>query len=152
MQIGTSSRVTHRQQVDRVDWTWKTAHFSGIRNSSILRSSAIPSMFILYIVIETRNIFCSSKCFYSLVQKKYCCLWTPTALAEVADHEVPHQALRAFASLGADGSRGANVERDLHRWLKGLWGVEIQTYTIEVPLQVLLEEYIIALSVVVGYY
>lgn len=62
------------------------------------------------------------------------------AAAEIAgcvvrDHDVPNAALQAFASLGTDGKHPSNAERDLHRWLKNLYGLKIQSYTIHVPLQ-----------------
>lgn len=58
--------------------------------------------------------------------------WAP----EVADHEAPHAALEAFSTLGASGACPANAERDLHRWLAGLYNFELQAYTISAPLQV----------------
>lgn len=58
--------------------------------------------------------------------------------AKVADHEnhLPKEAVRAFASLGADGSHMGNEERDMHRWLNALWGFDLQPYQLEVNLQV----------------
>ena len=55
---------------------------------------------------------------------------------KVSDHPVPHQALETFAALGASGQCKANIERDLHRWLQGLWGFELQAYEVSIPLQV----------------
>ena len=40
------------------------------------------------------------------------------------------QAVAAFASLGAGGRHESNQERDLHRWLKQLWRLELQPYTL----------------------
>ena len=39
-----------------------------------------------------------------------------------------HEALLSLASLGNHGRQTANQERDLHRWLKNLWGLELETY------------------------
>lgn len=55
---------------------------------------------------------------------------------KVDDCEIPPQALKAFASLGADGQYSSNCERDLHRWMKRLWGLQIETYTVWMDLQV----------------
>lgn len=55
---------------------------------------------------------------------------------KVCDCEVPPKALRAFMSLGCDGKHPSNSERDLRRWLKRLWGLDIESYTIWVDLQV----------------
>lgn len=52
------------------------------------------------------------------------------------DLDLPPAALRAFASLGASGGHLQNAERDLHRWLKNLFGFTLQPYTIELNLQV----------------
>ena len=51
------------------------------------------------------------------------------ARAAVADG-LPHEALRAFASLGADGRYTSNQERDLHNWLRNLFGLELQPYMV----------------------
>lgn len=59
--------------------------------------------------------------------------------AIVADHEVPHKAIAAFASLGAgtDGvAHPQNQERDLYRWLKNLYNLQLQPYVIDLDLQV----------------
>ena len=60
-----------------------------------------------------------------------------TALSRgiVADHDMPHGAIRAFSSLGAEGAHPQNSERDLHRWLRRLWGFSLETYTIKIRLQ-----------------
>ena len=55
---------------------------------------------------------------------------------EVVDHPLPHRALQSFAGLGSSGKCVANAERDLHRWLRGLWGFELQAYEVAIPLQV----------------
>lgn len=52
------------------------------------------------------------------------------------DHDIPHEALKAFASLGAEGAHPGNSERDLHRWLNNLWGFKLQTYTVHIDLHV----------------
>jgi len=40
----------------------------------------------------------------------------------VQDHNLPHRAIKCFASLGCDGRHHQNAERDLHRWLNHLYG------------------------------
>lgn len=54
----------------------------------------------------------------------------------VADHEIPHEALKAFSTLGAEGAHDGNCERDLHRWLRNLWNFNLEPYTIRVNLDV----------------
>lgn len=54
----------------------------------------------------------------------------------VSDHPLPHAAIKAFASLGTDGKHLNNSERDLHRWMKDLYGLRLQPYLITLPLQV----------------
>ena len=55
----------------------------------------------------------------------------------VEDHaEHAHEAIKAFSSLGTEGKRQQNQERDLYRWLKNLYGLRFETYTIELQLQV----------------
>ena len=46
-------------------------------------------------------------------------------------------AMADFASLGAGGSATANEERDLHRWLKDLYNVHLEPYTVSMTLQAL---------------
>lgn len=58
------------------------------------------------------------------------------ASSVVADHQLPHQAIKAFSTLGADGAHPQNFERDLFRWLKNCFGMELQPYTIYLDLQV----------------
>ena len=56
--------------------------------------------------------------------------------AKAADNpETPCAAIRAFASLGADTKCPQNVERDLHRWLRGLYNFRLQPYKIHLNLQ-----------------
>lgn len=60
---------------------------------------------------------------------------TEIAQAVVSDHSVPNPALKAFASLGSSGKHTSNSERDLHRWLKNLYGFRLQSYTIKMDLE-----------------
>lgn len=52
----------------------------------------------------------------------------------VADGMV-NDAIKAFASLGTNGQNPSNYERDLHRWLKSLFGFELRTYTVTMNLE-----------------
>ena len=54
----------------------------------------------------------------------------------VQDHHLPHEACKAFASLGCGGSCPQNSERDLHRWLRNLFNFKLQPYVIDLKLQV----------------
>ena len=56
---------------------------------------------------------------------------------EVDDFGIPHKAIDAFASLGSAGSHPGNEERDLHRWMRNLWGLTLEPYTIYCDLEVL---------------
>ena len=63
-----------------------------------------------------------------------------TAACEVAggvaeDHALPHAAVRAFASLGSEQKHPQNNERDLHRWVKNLYGLQLQPYKVFLDLQ-----------------
>ena len=58
------------------------------------------------------------------------------ARSVVEDHELPAGAIKTFASLGAGGKHPQNSERDLHRWLRGLYGLVLEPYIIHVPLQI----------------
>lgn len=60
---------------------------------------------------------------------------TELAQSIVSDHELPHQAIRAFSSLGTNGAHPQNAERDLHRWLDRIYGCQLQPYTIKLGLQ-----------------
>ena len=40
------------------------------------------------------------------------------------------EAVKAFASLGGEGKHPSNQERDLHNWLKRLFGFELETYNV----------------------
>ena len=44
-------------------------------------------------------------------------------------------ALTALGSCGTGGKNSGNVERDLHRWLRGEWGFEVEPYEIQLELQ-----------------
>ncbi len=45
-------------------------------------------------------------------------------------------AVQAFASLGGGSSHPSNEERDLHRWLKNLYQIDLEVYTVRMNLQV----------------
>lgn len=47
-----------------------------------------------------------------------------------------HEAVAAFASLGHNGAFPSNYERDLHRWLRALFGFELTTYPVMMNLEV----------------
>ena len=49
------------------------------------------------------------------------------ASSVVADHEVPHAAIKAFSSLGTSGEHPQNAERDLFRWFKKCFWVTAAT-------------------------
>lgn len=57
------------------------------------------------------------------------------ARANVKDG-VPSAALEAFASLGCHGRHAANQERDLHRWLTRIYGMNLSTYRVTMDLTV----------------
>lgn len=46
------------------------------------------------------------------------------------------KALQAMASCGKDGECEQNQERDLHNWLRGVWGFMLEPYCLQVPLEV----------------
>lgn len=48
---------------------------------------------------------------------------------------IPSEAVTAFASLGSFGAHSSNAERDLHRWLGGVYGVTLEPYFINVMLE-----------------
>lgn len=57
--------------------------------------------------------------------------------SKVADHDnQAHECLQAFSTLGTDGLYESNQERDLHRWMAGLWGFDLQAYAVPIDLQV----------------
>ena len=47
-------------------------------------------------------------------------------LARAIVKDVPHEAMTAFASLGASGRHESNQERDLHRWMRNLWNFHLE--------------------------
>ena len=61
---------------------------------------------------------------------------TEIARGVTEDHEIPNHAIRTFASLGCGGQHPQNCERDLHRWVKNLYGLQLQPYILHVDLQV----------------
>lgn len=50
------------------------------------------------------------------------------------DVDLPDGAIKAFASLGSNGDHPQNCERDLHRWLRNLYGFKLEPYKISVEL------------------
>lgn len=46
------------------------------------------------------------------------------------------QAVPAFASLGGWGSHEQNQERDLHKWVNGLHGLNLETFDVQFECQV----------------
>lgn len=48
---------------------------------------------------------------------------------------VEHETINKLASLGAFGNAQSNSERDLHRWMRNLFGLSLQPYTIYLPLK-----------------
>ena len=48
---------------------------------------------------------------------------------------IPHMAVKAFSSLGTSNNFPMNGERDLHRWIKKLFGFRLRPYCVQVPLQ-----------------
>lgn len=62
---------------------------------------------------------------------------TVAGLAQAAAHDgEPSVAVRMFASLGAFGACPSNEERDLHRWLKDLYGISLEVYYFPLRLHV----------------
>lgn len=55
------------------------------------------------------------------------------ARANISDG-LPSAALEAFSSLGASGVHDANQERDLHRWLHSLYGLNLSSYKVTMNL------------------
>ena len=53
---------------------------------------------------------------------------------QAAADGIPSVQDRAFASLGASGSAPQNVERDMHKWLQGLHGIDISLFWADIPL------------------
>lgn len=46
------------------------------------------------------------------------------------------EAINHFASIGSYGKNPQNEERDLHRWLSGLYGLQLELYELRLRLQV----------------
>ena len=46
-------------------------------------------------------------------------------------------ALQCLARCGAGGSCASNQERDMHRWLRGMRGLQLEPYKIQTMLQVI---------------
>lgn len=61
---------------------------------------------------------------------------TELAQGVCADHKLPHAAIQAFASLGCGGQHPQNSERDLHRWVRNLYGIELEPYVLKLGLQI----------------
>ena len=55
--------------------------------------------------------------------------------AQESGVEVP-TAISAFASLGSSGRHCSSEERDMHRWLGQLHGIQLQTYPVSMKLEV----------------
>ena len=59
-----------------------------------------------------------------------------TELARTALRDgVDCDALRCIASLGKEGEISSNAERDLHVWLRHLYGLKLELYDIKLELQ-----------------
>lgn len=48
----------------------------------------------------------------------------------MVDDGMIHPAIENFATLGSQNQYPANAERDLHRWLRNLFGFRLQPYTV----------------------
>jgi len=57
------------------------------------------------------------------------------AQAQCMDGPAP-EAVTAFASLGSFGRNSSNEERDLHRWLKSIYNIDLEVYYVQMNLQV----------------
>lgn len=57
------------------------------------------------------------------------------AQAQCKDGPAP-EPVTAMASIGAFGRHPSNAERDLHRWLKSLYGIDLQPYYVKMNLLV----------------
>lgn len=57
-------------------------------------------------------------------------------LANAAKQDgLKNDAIAALASLGASGKHSGNTERDLHTWVRGLGGIELEPYQVTLELQ-----------------
>ena len=62
---------------------------------------------------------------------------TVVSIAQAQSKDAPTtQAIAAFASLGTFGSNPSNEERDLHRWLRRIYDIELEVYPVKMVLQV----------------
>jgi len=62
---------------------------------------------------------------------------TVTSLARTMQADGFHaKSLAALGSCGANGVHNGNSERDLHRWVRGAWGFELEPYEITLKLHV----------------
>ena len=62
---------------------------------------------------------------------------TAASIARTAvDEGLKVPALERLAKVGACGEFDNNAERDVHRLLKGLWGMDVEPYDIRLHLQV----------------
>lgn len=59
---------------------------------------------------------------------------------DIAQNGLDNPALAAFTSCGTFGINDQNTERDMQRWLRGLWGFQLEPYEIKLQLQVRLEK------------
>ena len=56
--------------------------------------------------------------------------------SSMIDDGMVQDAIQRFASLGCQSQYPANTERDLHRSIKGLFGFQLEPYTVWMNLQV----------------
>ena len=63
------------------------------------------------------------------------CNLAPLICGSAWDDGFTSPAVAACRSLGAHGQYGGNIERDLHTWTRGLWGLELEPYEILLPLK-----------------
>ena len=54
----------------------------------------------------------------------------------MVDDGMLKDAITAFASLGTNMAHASNCERDLHRWLRDLFSFRLQSYSVDMFLQV----------------
>ena len=57
------------------------------------------------------------------------------ANAQLRDGVAVPDSIRAFASIGCHGKHSQNEERDLHRWLRGLYGLQLEIYEFRMNLE-----------------
>lgn len=103
------------------------------RFRSLRQLNWLPLLFLVKTTFTSSKIWPTalSICFSDMF-----CFQPVLVASKVQDHpELPNPAVRAFASLGCDTKFGGNLERDLHRWLSGLYNFRLQAYTIYLKLQ-----------------